>query len=274
MSGTAFPIEAGKYTTETASAEINRNSFEQRTVTETKYEEIVSSQAREAAQINPAELTNRNQENLGNLSKEVSTTGQEVPSFFGLTWDDVESTTDPETGEKTYEVKSGKYDENGNRNPEHTLLNQHPLPANATIIVHEPDGTTTIYKTDSLGRVISMEKKDLNIVPKDDRQRDSNQTKETKNVKDGKPDDQGGHLLGDQFGGCSEQINLVPMSQEVNQSVFSKIENALKKALEEGKSVTDYKVEPIYEGDSARPVGFKVSYKIDGKPYTVIIPSN
>ena len=84
MSGTAFSIEANKYTTETSSPEINRNTVEQSTATETNYEEIISSQAREAVQTNSAELAAKNQENLENLSKEVKDKGRDVPTFFDI----------------------------------------------------------------------------------------------------------------------------------------------------------------------------------------------
>ncbi len=245
------------------------------------YDAIISSQARDISRFNPVELTYRNHEGLKNLVHDASDNIENIPSFYKMAWNDVPSTTDPKTGEKTYEVHSGKTDENGNPNPEHDLLNQVPLPENATIIVHQPDGSITVYKTDHLGRVKSMEHKgELTTVAKEDTQRQQNtssvntQTTKTKILKDGKENDHGGHLLGDQFGGCSEQINLVPMSPETNLSAFKKIENTLKKNIEEGKSVTDFKVEPIYEGDSARPVGFKVSYKIDGKPYTTAISNN
>ena len=81
-------------------------------------------------------------------------------------------------------------------------------------------------------------------------------------------------MIGDQFGGCSQQINLVPMSREVNRSAYGNIERTMAKAINEGKKVTDVKVEVTYEGDSKRPTGFKVSYKIDGKPYTTVISHN
>lgn len=242
------------------------------------YDQMVSEQMSSLARMNPAELFKQNQTDLEQLRQQNNEKLNDVPpTFFDLTWDDVPSTTDPETGEKVYEVKSGKYDENGNQNLEHNLLNQVPLPAESTIIVHNPNGTVVIYKTDKLGRVISMETTNVTVVDGARKQNPGevgNETSKTKTLKDGKENDQGGHLFGDQFGGCSEQINLVPMSVEVNLSAFKKVENAIKKAILEGKKVTDLKVEVVYDGNSSRPIGFKVSYKIDGKPVSTIIPKN
>ena len=39
--------------------------------------------------------------------------------------------------------------------------------------------------------------------------------------------DDGGHLLANIFGGPSEQINVLPMTNEANKIVFKKIENIL-----------------------------------------------
>ena len=117
MSGTAFSIEANKYTTETSSPEINRNTVEQSTATETNYEEIISSQAREAVQTNSAELAAKNQENLENLSKEVKDKGRDVPTFFDINSPkdtreiDFRSTSPKEYGKAKEEAKpeeSGK----------------------------------------------------------------------------------------------------------------------------------------------------------------------
>lgn len=117
MSGTAFSIEANKYTTETSSPEINRNTVEQSTATETNYEEIISSQAREAVQTNSAELAAKNQENLENLSKEVKDRGRDVPTFFDINSPkdtreiDFRSTSPKEYGKAKEEAKpeeSGK----------------------------------------------------------------------------------------------------------------------------------------------------------------------
>lgn len=120
------------------------------------YNQIVSEQVDSLPRINASELFRQNQTNLEKLKQQRHELFNGAPPpFFQLTWDDISSTIDPETGEKVYEVESGKYDEEGNLNPEHDLLDQVPLPPDATIVVHSPNGTTAVYKTDSLGCVKS-----------------------------------------------------------------------------------------------------------------------
>ncbi|WP_257350302.1 DNA/RNA non-specific endonuclease [Pseudalkalibacillus decolorationis] len=56
---------------------------------------------------------------------------------------------------------------------------------------------------------------------------------------------------------------------KLNRSEYKVLENAWKKALEEGKTV-EVKIEPIYKEDSARPLKFEIEYKIDGKSMKAI----
>ncbi|MRX72840.1 hypothetical protein GJU40_11855 [Bacillus lacus] len=46
------------------------------------------------------------------------------------------------------------------------------------------------------------------------------------------------------------------------------LETSWRKAVESGKTV-DVKIEPIYKGNSSRPLKFEVAYKINGKKYEV-----
>ena len=187
------------------------------------------------------------------------------------TWESKE--VGEENGKKVYELNAGK-NADGTRNPERVLLNQHPLPANSVFKVHMADGVTATFETDDKGRVVSAKVDKVKIVDSNKRLRDSNRTIETKNIKDGKLDDDGGHLIGDLFGGSSDQINLVPMNADTNEvasgsevtgdASYREVEKTIAEAVEEGKEVTDLKVDVIYEGDSSRPVGFVVSVKIDG----------
>lgn len=187
------------------------------------------------------------------------------------TWDSKE--VGEENGKKVYELNADK-NSDGTRNPDRVLLNQHPLPANSVFKVRMADGVTATFETDDKGRVISAKVDKVKIVDSDKRLRDSNRTIETKNIKDGKMDDDGGHLIGDLFGGSSDQINLVPMNADTNEiasgsevtgdASYREVEKTIAEAIVEGKEVTDLKIEVIYEGDSSRPVGFVVSVKIDG----------
>ena len=179
------------------------------------------------------------------------------------TWDDIPFNIDLKTNRKEFELTAGE---------DKDILNKVPPPENADIKVKGPNGDYTIFKTDEQGRVIEVTKEKVEIIPPDQRQRDSNQTTKTSDVKDGNIDengkklDDGGHLIADQFGGCGEQINLVPMDSEINRyGEWRKIEKDIEKANLEGKEVTDLKIEVEYEGDSKRPSGFTVTYKVDGE---------
>ncbi len=60
--------------------------------------------------------------------------------------------------------------------------------------------------------------------------------------------------------------NLVSQSSNVNLSQYKRLENKWANAIKEGKQVkVDVNVK--YDGDSLRPVEFKVKYEIDGKYY-------
>lgn len=123
-----------------------------------------------------------------------------------------------------------------------------------------------IYKTDNKGRIISAE----GILQKKDHEG-------RPPIKDGmdkvgkgdqKDTDDRGHLIGDQFNGGNGLENLVPMDAELNRGDFKKLENMLADAVDDGAEVY-VKVEPVYEGDSNRPIGFRVTYTINGETDTV-----
>ena len=84
-----------------------------------------------------------------------------------------------------------------------------------------------------------------------------------------KSTDDRGHLIGHQFDGSDKLENLVPMDAKLNQGDFVKLENTLADAVKDGADVK-LKVEPVYEGDSARPAEFRVTYSIDGDKDTVV----
>lgn len=187
-------------------------------------------------------------------------------------WDDVPQTKNPETGEAEMRLKSGE---------DSDVLNTVPCPTNARIRIDDKQGDNyTIVTTDDQGRNVRVERPQLEIVDSSDRQRDPVQTGRTFELKDGRSDsngdrmDDGGHLVADEFGGSSEQTNLVSMDSEVNRhgawrDMEKQIEGELKK--EPPSQVTDFKVNIVYEGESSRPVAFDVSYKVDGEPVQHVI---
>ncbi|WP_048800118.1 DNA/RNA non-specific endonuclease, partial [Streptococcus constellatus] len=89
-------------------------------------------------------------------------------------------------------------------------------------------------------------------------------------------DDDGGHLIASMFNGSGDIDNLVAMHKEVNRNggEWYSMEQEWKKAIENGKSVTDVKLEPVYSGNSLRPDSFIVKYRIEGELPTKTIINN
>lgn len=77
-------------------------------------------------------------------------------------------------------------------------------------------------------------------------------------------------MAGDRFGGSPKTDNLVSQLQHVNLSEYKKIENAWENVIKEGKRVS-VNVDVLYSGANLRPIGFEVSYTIDGKAFNVSI---
>ena len=156
-----------------------------------------------------------------------------------------------------------------------SLLNIHPLIPNT----HYKINNVSTF-SDSFGRVQQM---NCSLISPDNKvMRNKDVQGLSKKIKDGivildesgnpilvkagypKYSDDGGHLLANALGGISEQINVLPMTNDANKIYFKKIENELSKAISEGKLVKDYTVIPKYTGKSGRPDKFYVSYYIDG----------
>ncbi len=83
-------------------------------------------------------------------------------------------------------------------------------------------------------------------------------------VKDGKENDQGGHLIASSLNGPGEQINLVPQDAQLNNKVWGDMEEKWRQALDEGKNV-EVDIEVKYPQGSKRPKAFEVRYCIDGE---------
>lgn len=123
--------------------------------------------------------------------------------------------------------------------------------------IYQVDGNKT-YKTDSQGRVETVEAKlSLNS-------NDRNTYQQCKVGKCGIAGDEGGHLIATIFTGPGEKLNIVPMNSNLNRSEWKKMENLWAKALKDNKEV-DVRIEPIYSGNSERPVKFNVRYTIEGQ---------
>lgn len=122
------------------------------------------------------------------------------------------------------------------------------------------------YETDSNGRIISAEGK-LQVKDHEGcREMDPRHTVDKGNYKE---TDDRGHLIADMFNGSGGLENVVPMDANLNRGDYVKLEKSLAEAVKDGADVR-LKVEPKYEGDSARPSEFKVSYTIDGDKEVVV----
>lgn len=117
------------------------------------------------------------------------------------------------------------------------------------------------YRTDELGRIKSVEG-ELSLG-----QGKRNQyAQKVVGREDRKDTDQGGHLIATIFKGSGNIDNLVAMDEFVNKSSYKRIENQWKNALShDPPKKVEVNIRPIFEGNSERPVEFRITYKIDGK---------
>ncbi len=83
---------------------------------------------------------------------------------------------------------------------------------------------------------------------------------------------EGGHLIAKLFGGAGERINLIPQLSAVNRGEFRVMEKEWADAIRAGKEVR-VEVSPIYAGSSKVPDSLDVTYWINGKPVSRLIPN-
>ena len=118
------------------------------------------------------------------------------------------------------------------------------------------------YATDSKGRITSVEG-DLKL----EKGGRNPYAQRTVGKGDGRlVDDQGGHLIGDQFGGAGGKEKLVPMDKGVNnyhKGEWGQMEKNWAEQLKNGKKVS-VKIEPQYSGTDIRSSSFKITETIDG----------
>lgn len=121
-----------------------------------------------------------------------------------------------------------------------------------------------IYRTDKFGRIIECQGT-LRI--EDGKRNTDHQTRAGGEYR--LETDEGGHLIGTQFGGSEKIDNLVPMDFEVNRKDYYKIEKDWAKELEKGNRV-DVKIRSRYFGESTRPKDFIVLSRVTDKDGFVI----
>ena len=174
---------------------------------------------------------------------------------------DCEEDTEPENPhEETRDGKTYYYDDNG----EIYRVNDDLAP-NAE---YEINGYK--YKTDENGRIVSAEGT-LHMKNREGR-RPIKDTIEDIGKGDQKEGDDRGHLIGDQFDGSNGMENMIPQDANINRNDYKNFENELAKEVKDGKEVY-MKVEPVYEGESRRPVAILVTYTIDGEESVRIFPN-
>lgn len=75
----------------------------------------------------------------------------------------------------------------------------------------------------------------------------------------------GGHLIASSLGGTGDTINIVPQASTLNRGDWKAMENPLRQALKDGKSVS-VKIDVGYPvSGGVRPSSFEVTTVIDGK---------
>ena len=85
--------------------------------------------------------------------------------------------------------------------------------------------------------------------------------------------DQGGHYIARQFNGPTEAFNHFAQDANFNKSRYAKLEFQWKKMTRRGKRVF-VDIRPLFKGDSQRPYGIIVRYRIGTKkPQNRFIPN-
>ena len=126
-----------------------------------------------------------------------------------------------------------------------------------------------IYTTDENGRIIDVQAKPTRT-PENARDGDAQKDAGGSDRREG---DQGGHIVGRDMGGDGGEGNLVAMDSKINQSDYKRMENDIKRALDDGKEVTTH-TEISYSGDSERPDIVKVTVTVDEKETAYTFDNN
>ena len=126
-----------------------------------------------------------------------------------------------------------------------------------------------IYTTDDKGRIVHCEAKPQHS-PETPR---SNKEQKESGGDDRRESDQGGHVIGRDLGGDSGNGNLIPMDANINQSDYKRMENEIKKHLDNGSKVS-VNVDIHYSDDSRRPDKITVTVNVDGKDTVYIFDNN
>jgi hypothetical protein len=121
--------------------------------------------------------------------------------------------------------------------------------------VYEKNGYT--YRMDELARPVEVTGK-LKL-------KEGTRTRQQGEIgKMGRPNDDGGHLIGAQFDGPPDAFNIRPQNSSLNRGQWEAMENRWANSIRDGKNV-DVKIEPQYIGKSIRPSRYDVNYVVNGQ---------
>lgn len=123
-----------------------------------------------------------------------------------------------------------------------------------------------LYKTDDMGRTISVEGK---LQKKNHEGRSPMDSRDVVGKGESLPTDDRGHLIADRFNGSGDMINLVPMDGSLNKGDYAKLENTLSDAVSAGADVK-VNIAPVYKDGSNRPSEFRIAYSIDGEKSVIV----
>ncbi|MDQ8726896.1 DUF4781 domain-containing protein [Bradyrhizobium sp. LHD-71] len=123
------------------------------------------------------------------------------------------------------------------------------------------------YGTDDAGRVVEARGR-VHLQTHDRNTYQQGKAAKVGGIKDAIEGDEGGHLFAAMFDGPGEQINYHPMADDLNGSGgdWYNMEQEWRSALQQDKRV-DAQIRAEFDGDSRRPVAFRVTFWIDGKKH-------
>lgn len=203
-------------------------------------------------------------ENYKDIKPETESNSEEAKQYLdNLFSKEIDNSDEEEKENPHQEVVDGKtyyYDDNGK-----LYRVENELAPNTE---YEISGYK--YTTDNQGRIVSAEgtlrmKEREGRLPIKDSIEDIGKG-------DQKEGDDRGHLIGDQFDGSNGLENMIPQDASINRNDYKNFENELAKEVKDGKEVT-VNVEPVYDGDSKRPIAVIVTYSIDGEESVRVFPN-
>lgn len=130
-------------------------------------------------------------------------------------------------------------------------------------IKYNIDGTE--YNTDTLSRIYKVTRKNSLILS--NAKRNNYAQRKIVELYGIKGFDQGGHIIGRQFGGSPNIDNLIPISKSLNIGEMRKTEMEWRDNLNEGNEIKDITINIEYIYTNMRPNIIKINYTVN-KYYT------